>query len=43
VREVIIFEAGRQRGTHILFQIDPDVVGFPLVDGRNFCHGVVFL
>ena len=43
VDKVIVFESGRQRGADILFQIDLDVVGFSLVNGRNFCHRVVFL
>ena len=43
VDEVIVLESGRQRGADILLQVDFNVVGFPLIDGRNFWHGVVFL
>jgi hypothetical protein len=36
VDEVNFFESGRQRGADILLEVDLDVVGFPLIDGRNF-------
>jgi hypothetical protein len=41
--EVVTFQPAGQPGADILFQVDLDVVGFPPVNGRNFCHTFVFL
>jgi len=41
--EAVLFEAGGQCRAYILFQVDFYMVGFSLVNWRNFCHEAVFL
>ncbi len=43
MHEVQVFQAGRHRRPYILLQIDLDMIGFSLLEWRNFSHRGVFL